>query len=336
MHRLSFWSGLLCGLILAGLAAGLLGSSRLAAAQAPEPTPDPMLKQGMTIDNASLQPAGGGGGGPMGVSFNFQGQLKKNGIPYTGSCDMKFDLYDMASGGIPLTTTTVLPSPVTLTNGLFTVNLAFPQNTFTGNYRSLEIGASCPHSLTPAYQTLTPRTVLYPTPYALGLRVPAALIGPGDAAHVISSLFVQNNSDLNGTGIAGVANIGTNAWGIYGHSDTGIGIFASGNGNAATPNTALQIDGGALKVSGANNVVPAFVVTVGSMDAVCVTIDNPLTNNNQNAMLFVTPRMDPSNVYGDIVTIYAGTYPNGKWGICTNTTTKLYANSQYNVLVIDR
>ena len=58
---------------------------------------------------------------PMGTGFTYQGQLKQNGQPFSGSPNLIFKLFDAASGGNLLGTQTV--SGVNVSGGLFTVLL---------------------------------------------------------------------------------------------------------------------------------------------------------------------------------------------------------------------
>ena len=57
------------------------------------------------------------------TAFSYQGHLNNAGAPANGTYDMQFDLYLAASGGASLATVT--NAAVTVTNGIFTVNLDF-------------------------------------------------------------------------------------------------------------------------------------------------------------------------------------------------------------------
>lgn len=104
--------------------------------------------------------------------FTYQGRLQQNGQPATGAYDLSFALYDSASGGAQVGTTINEPQfPVT--DGLFTVSLAFP-GAFTGTQRWLQVSVNG--------QPLLPRRPVSTTPvaqYALnGNPGPAGPIGP--------------------------------------------------------------------------------------------------------------------------------------------------------------
>jgi trimeric autotransporter adhesin len=100
----------------------------------------------------------------VGTAFTYQGQLTRSGSLYTGSCDFQFGLWDALSGPTQISST-LIKTAVTVTNGLFTVQLDFGTSAFTGSARWLEIGVQCTGD--PGFTTLAPRQPLTPAPYAL-------------------------------------------------------------------------------------------------------------------------------------------------------------------------
>ena len=114
---------------------------------------------------------------PVGTAFTYQGYLEKNGAALDGvACDFKFDLYDIASGGMPISPTLSRPG-VALAKGVFTVELDFG-DVFDGTAFWLGIAVQCPEDL--GYETLAPRQALNGVPYAqYALKIPLA--GPGSA-----------------------------------------------------------------------------------------------------------------------------------------------------------
>ena len=101
---------------------------------------------------------------PLSTAFTYQGQLKSEGQPYTGTCDFQFGLYNVPTGGMSLGDL-ILPS-VPLTEGYFTVQLDFGADAFTGEERWLDISMRCPAG-TGDYTQLQPRQELTAAPYAL-------------------------------------------------------------------------------------------------------------------------------------------------------------------------
>ncbi|MDQ7029064.1 MAG: tail fiber domain-containing protein [Ardenticatenia bacterium] len=101
----------------------------------------------------------------LGTAFTYQGRLTDGGSPASGSYDFQFALYDAASGGAQVGSTVTLDD-VTVSDGVFTVQLDFGSIAFDGNARWLEIGVR-PGNSTNSYTTLTPRQALTAVPYAL-------------------------------------------------------------------------------------------------------------------------------------------------------------------------
>ncbi len=99
---------------------------------------------------------------PIDTSFTYQGRLVSGGIPANGAYDFTFALYDAPNGGAQVGGT-VTRNGVTVTDGLFTVQLDFGA-VFDGTALYLEIGVR-PGS-GGAYITLAPRQALTAAPYA--------------------------------------------------------------------------------------------------------------------------------------------------------------------------
>jgi hypothetical protein len=101
---------------------------------------------------------------PAGTAFTFQGRLTDGGAPASGAYDFEFSLYDADVGGSQVGVT-ITQDDVTVTGGLFTVQLDFG-DVFDGTALYLEIAVR-PGSETGAYTTLSPRQPLTAAPYAL-------------------------------------------------------------------------------------------------------------------------------------------------------------------------
>ncbi|RME12849.1 MAG: hypothetical protein D6816_00510, partial [Bacteroidetes bacterium] len=137
-----------------------------------------MLTRQAQAENSSQRPALVSS--TLGTSFTYQGRLTDGGSPANGTYDFQFDLYDAATGGSPVGSTST-QSDITVTDGLFTVTLDFG-SVFDGTALWLKISVR-PGSSTGAYTALTPRQALTAAPYALGLQ-PGATIqnNPGGYA----------------------------------------------------------------------------------------------------------------------------------------------------------
>lgn len=209
------------------------------AAQAQSPAP------------GRLSPHGG-----LDASFTYQGQLRKDGQSFTGACDMRFDLWDAESGGSQVGGAQTL-SGVTVAGGMFTVRLndsgQFGANAFTGDGRWLEASVLCGNDA--VYTTLSPRTALSATPYALGLR-PGAIISGTDPvglqintpngnalvgytrANGYAAIYGSDSSPSGGFGVAGVGVAGP---GVLAQSTYSAALVAkSSSGTGAIVNSAFD------------------------------------------------------------------------------------------------
>lgn len=143
-----------------------------------------------------------------------------------------------------------------------------------------------------------------------GYGVEAISTGTGIYARGGNAIYGEGQGS-NGTGVWGVANNGTGARGVYGNSSSGTGVVgrttavngtgveAIGNG---TSSTALKITDGGIRVVGAGLNTPTAVFTHVADNSniyhatmpynpsvfTATMIDNPFTNNNPNAILFIT------------------------------------------------
>jgi|SRR5665213_1493853 len=100
----------------------------------------------------------------QGTAFTYQGRLNVGGSPASGNYDLRFALYDSASGGSQqggvLTNTATAVS-----GGLFTVTLDFGAAVFDGSNRWIEIAAR-PNGVG-AFAAMTPRQPVTAVPYAM-------------------------------------------------------------------------------------------------------------------------------------------------------------------------
>ena len=102
---------------------------------------------------------------PVGAGFTYQGHLKDNGAPVSGTCDLQFALWDAESGGAQVGPT-LTAADTSVTDGRFTTRLDFGSAAFDGEARWLAIAARCPAG-GGSYTPLTPRQPLTTAPYAL-------------------------------------------------------------------------------------------------------------------------------------------------------------------------
>src|SRR6266436_5312656 len=118
------------------------------------------------------------------TAFSYNGRLNDGGIAANGNYDMKFTLYDAASGG-NVVAGPITSSPVAVNSGLFALNLDFGAGVFTGPARWLEVAVR--RSDAPNFSTLTPRQGLTSSPYAIYANTDGAV-----AADSLGSIAIQS------------------------------------------------------------------------------------------------------------------------------------------------
>ena len=103
---------------------------------------------------------------PMGTAFTYQGGLLDEGSPAEGLYDFEFSLFNANVAGTQGSTIDI--NDIDVIDGSFTVELDFGSDVFNGDARWLQVGVRPGGSNDPnAFVTLSPRTELTPTPYAI-------------------------------------------------------------------------------------------------------------------------------------------------------------------------
>lgn len=300
----------------ATIAAGLGVVSLIPVATAFGDDPDDGAPLGQTIEAVTA----------LGNSFTYQGRLTDAGSPANGTYDLRFILYDADTAGAAVGSTQTKDN-VTVTNGLFSVELDFGAAAWNGDARWMEIAVR-PGADTGTYTVLSPRQPVSPTPYSLYAKASGGFVLPFEATG--TSVGAPSTPEglvtiiQTGTGIGLAAQrtttdgaaypalLGTNSGGGAGvqgettnASGTGVQGFAIGENATAIAGTAIGANGtggkfvgvtavdlaGAIKVSGDNPA--AFVhtaVTTGPNKNTCSGTDEVtvLDISDPNAIIFVT------------------------------------------------
>jgi len=170
---------------------------------------------------------------PYSFAFTYQGQLQNADGPITGTCDLKFGLWDAASSGNPVGKVLGINGAV-LQEGLFTARLDFGADSHTGGARWLEVAVRCPTS-SGDFETLAPRQELTAAPAALALALPFRAVADYNGALVL----VQNMNTSDGL-----------STGVYGSGYVGVLGSSSSVGGAAVKGTANADSGVAYGVFG--------------------------------------------------------------------------------------
>ncbi len=102
---------------------------------------------------------------PISTAFTYQGSLRSGSSPASGPHDFQFIIYNAASGGSQVGAT-LTRDDISISGGIFTVELDFGATAFDGQARWLEVGVR-PGSSSGDYSILSPRHPLTAVPYAL-------------------------------------------------------------------------------------------------------------------------------------------------------------------------
>jgi len=202
----------------------------------------------------------------------------------------------------------------------------------------------------------------------LGLALPLILASGVEKFQVfpnaVNALFAESDEPSN-TGVAiwgrgrniavyGEAVDGSSdvvAWGELGRAFNGnhYGVLAGSFDPAGSamfaqyvgtpPGTALELQNGALKVSGPNPTAFVHVATAGNTGTYITTITNPLTDGDPNALLFVTHTYNPPEAPDGhyLASAFSVWYdPSAeKWTIYIDDGSSILGNA-FNVLVVKR
>jgi len=134
------------------------------------------------------------------TQFTYQGKLSDNGNPANGQYDFQFKLFDMATVGTGTQQgSTVNVPPVTVSAGIFTVQLDFGVSVFPGAARFLEIAVKQTSGST--FTTLGPRQPVTSNPYAI--RSLAATAADGLSVACLGCITSSQIQTVQGSQVAG-------------------------------------------------------------------------------------------------------------------------------------
>ena len=223
----------------------------------------------------------------LGTAFTYQGQLKEDGSPVNGTCDFQFKLYDAQSDGTQVGSTQTKTN-VNVSNGLFTVQLDFGSDVFTGDARWLEVAVRCPAG-SGSYTTLTPRQALTAAPYAL-----YAKSAPwGGLTDVPAGFADRVDSDTTYTAGTGLTLLGT--------------TFSADTTYLQRRVSESCTSGNAIRIIHANGTVTCEPVAGGTGDITAVYAGTGLTGGGES---------------GDVTLALDTAYTDGRyWSLTGNTGT---------------
>lgn len=128
----------------------------------------------------------------QGTAFTYQSRLNDNGALANGNYDLQFSLFDALNGGAQVGAT-LNKTGIAIANGVFIVQLDFGANAFMrGGQRWLQIAVR-PAGTSDPYTTLTPRTEITSTPYAIRSLSAATADNATQLNGANASQYVQTN-----------------------------------------------------------------------------------------------------------------------------------------------
>ena len=235
----------------------------------------------------------------VGSGFTYQGLLRSGGNPVSGTCDLRFSLWDADSGGLQIGGTQTVAN-VTVIGGAFTVLLnnaeQFGEGAFNGQARWLEIAVNCGNGFT----TLSPRQALTPTPYALSLR-PGAVISRTGLAQPGPTLTLINSVEgfHPGTGLSveaigvGIQVASSGGSGISIDAADGSGLYVAAAGNDGVHVASAGDRGGHFE----GNTAGIYVRSGSDAAPDIILGGNGSSNDEDNGRIVSPPNFAGSDIY---------------------------------------
>jgi len=191
-------------------------------------------------------------------AFTYQGELRSGGSPANANFDMQFLLYNADIGGSQIGPV-VTQTNVAAINGLFNVQLDFGAAQFAGDRQWLELRIRPAGS--GSYETLSPRTEVTATPYALGAV--AALPNAVTTTSIVDGTI--GTTDVNAAEVqrrvTGTCPSGQYVRIVAQDGSVTCGTDATGTGTVTSIATGAGLSGGPITTSGTLSVAPGGIGT---------------------------------------------------------------------------
>ena len=221
---------------------------------------------------------------PQGIlhnAFTYQGYVTdETGAPLNDLCDIRFSLWDAASGGNQIGTNDDNNANVQIANGYFTASVndgnEFGSTSFNGDERYLSISLTC----TDFQETLSPRQRLSPAPYAIyAMNIPDHdHLGEWWQGAASPAALTLINDGVAGVGLV-VAGPG---------GDTGRAIAATG-GIYSTADTVLYLNPQTMVAR-----IDSLATSIGAYNGGTAIIYLPADTSTKYVMV-------PMNAYGELL-----------------------------------
>lgn len=194
------------------------------------------------------------------TAFTYQGRLTDNSVAANGTYDMQFKLFDSQTVGSGTQYGSMVAVPnVTVTSGIFTVQIDFGACPlcFNGSSRFLETAVK--KSSDPTFVTFGPRQAVNSNPYAIRSLNSTAADGLGSACvNCVTSGQIQSVQGSQVSGTIPVASIppGSDSYiqnGVGQQSAANFNIAGTGTANIFSATTQYNIGGSRFASTGGNN-----------------------------------------------------------------------------------
>jgi len=170
---------------------------------------------------------------PAGTAFTYQGRLTENGVPANGAYDLRFRMFDTATGGTPIGAEWLVGASQ-VSEGLITTIVDFGSDAITGAARWMEIAVRDAGAV--QYVTLSPRQPIMPAPctqIALNTAQWKTVNGCVTNAQTGQFVGVRRATPINSTEVFGIQAPATSSYGgMYVRTDgvSGVPFYGYSNG----------------------------------------------------------------------------------------------------------
>ena len=225
----------------------------------------------------------------QGTAFTYQGQLADGAAPAAGIYELRFAIYDAATGGNQRASA-VTNAATAVSNGFFTVTLDFGFGVFNGGARWLELGVRS-NGAASAFATLSPRQAVTPAPYAFwaanaSQAVTVSGTVPASGLNGLYSNPVSFNNPANGFAGDGSGLANVNAAQLGGR--TAAQFWQTGGNTGANPTNSAFLgtaDNQALEFKVNNQRVLRLEPNLNTPNLVGGSLANVVTNGIYGAVI---------------------------------------------------